>query len=560
MPQQLLQALGWALLNSLWQLALLWSAYQLAAVFLHTAHARHRANLACGLLVAGFSWFIGTLVVVYAAIRNGESISSPVVSVQIADWLPAGLNLLSAIYLLLLLFPLFRFIRNYRYVQVIRTYGQSKIDADWRIFVQQTATLMGIRKKVQIWVSDLVASPVTIGFLKPLILVPVAAMNHLSPQQLEAVLLHELAHIRRYDYLLNLLITLIKTILYFNPFVYALVKTLEREREKSCDELVLQFRYNAFQYASALLTLQQSTRQPQTLILHAKGKKGDLLARIEHIMGHPPKPAVTPQKIAGLLAVLTGIVFLNLVLLLPGQPTGKRAISAYTTLLSPLDLTYTTGSGVPENPATETAFRTISTPQTQPEKVIAAVSGTVPATSSTTILAEPVLNNSYRQAGYNEMAIPVLKQYQEAQVKEALAASRRVLADAQWKTVERSIADAFTELEKKEIKRVYEQSLDKADWQKLENKLKMAYARIDWEHVNEQINTALDQIRADSLQRVYNDIAIRLNEVQQELNAGKMHYIPDTDINLVTIEEKQQKVQESLRKLNAIRAKKIVRL
>lgn len=560
MPQQLLQALGWALLNSIWQLALLWSLYQLAAVFLHTAHARHRANLVSGLLIAGFGWFISTLVMVYTAIRNGESISSPVASVQIADWFPAGLNLLSAIYLLLLLFPLFRFIRNYRYVRVIRTYGHSKIGADWRIFVQQTATLMGIRKKVEIWVSDLVASPVTIGFLKPMILVPVAAMNHLSPQQLEAVLLHELAHIRRFDYLLNLLITLIKTLLYFNPFVYALVKTLEREREKSCDEQVLQFRYNAFQYASALLTLQQSTRQPQTLILHARGKKGDLLTRIEHIMGHPPKPAITLQKMTGLLAVLAGVIFLNLVLLLPDQPTGKRAISAYTTVLSPLELNYTSGSGYPENPATATAFRTISTSSAQPETEIAGISGTEPAATSSATQPGPVLNNSYRMAGYNQVEIPVLKQYQEAQVKEALAASRRVLANAQWKTVERSIADAFTEQEKKEIKRVYEQSLDKADWQKLENKLKLAYSRIDWEQVNEQINTALDQIRADSLQGVYNDIAIRLNEVQRELNAGKIHYIPDTDINLMTVEEKQQKVQESLRKLNAIRAKKIVRL
>ena len=561
MPLQLLQSLGWALLNSFWQMALLWVVYQLVGLFLQKAKATQRATLASTLLLTGFGWFVSNFINVYIDISAGETISSPFAAIMYNNWLPQSLPWISGLYLSLLLIPVFRFIRNYRYVQIIRTYGLSKIPVDWRIYVQQHAELMGIRKKVQIWVSDFVASPVTVGFLKPMILVPAAAINHLSPQQLEAVLLHELAHIRRYDYLLNLLVNIIRTILYFNPFVTALVKSLEREREKSCDEMVLQFQYNPFQYATALLTLQQTTREPQTLVLAAGGKKGDLLHRIEHIMGQPAQPVLSTRKVAGLLTILIGVIALNLVLLLPGRSTGSRVYTTYNSSLYPMDLAYTDNS-----PVTEVAYTE------NPVQITNGANNTshtdcAPAPVTTPEPAQPaaprstdLVSQAYRMAGFNEAEIPELKRYQEAQVKEALEASRRVMEEVQWKEVEKSIADAFSEMEKKEIKEVYERELNKFNWPQLENKLKLAYAQIDWDQVNMQLNTALNQIRIDSLQRVYNDVSIRLNEVKKEMVEQRINSIPDTDITLKMIDERKKNLQESLKKLKAIREKKIVSL
>jgi len=512
-------------------------------------------------LLTGFGWFVSNFITVYIDISAGETISSPLVAITYTNWLPQSLPWISGLYLSLLLIPVFRFIRNYRYVQIIRTYGLSKIPVDWRIYVQQHAELMGIRKKVQIWVSDFVASPVTVGFLKPMILVPAAAINHLTPQQLEAVLLHELAHIRRYDYLLNLLVNIIRTILYFNPFVSALVKSLEREREKSCDEMVLQFQYNPFQYATALLTLQQTTREPQTLVLGAGGKKGDLLHRIEHIMGQPAQPVLSTRKVAGLLTILIGVIALNLVLLLPGRSTGSRVYSSSNSSIYPMDLAYTDNS-----PLTEVAY-TEKPVQITNEANNTSHTDCAPAPVTTPEPAQPavprytdLVSQAYRMAGYNEAEIPELKRYQEAQVKEALEASRRVMEEVQWKEVEKSIADAFSEIEKKEIKEVYERELNKFNWPQLENKLKLAYAQIDWDQVNLQLNTALNQIRIDSLQRVYNDVSIRLNEVKKEMVEKKINSIPDTDITLKTIDERKKNLQESLKKLKAIREKKIVSL
>lgn len=545
MQLQLLQSLGWALLNSFWQLGIIWILFQVLSGTCSTS--RQRSLLAITLLFSGFAWFIATIFFVYISLASGNGASSLFLNTATAGFLQPQLPTLSVAYLLLLIIPVLRFLKNYRYVNVIRKYGLNKIGPGWRLFTDKTAIQMGIRRKVNIWISDLVNSPVTIGFFKPVILVPAAAILHLSPAQLESVLLHELAHIKRHDYLLNVLVKMIEALLYFNPFVKAMVKVIDKEREQSCDEWVLQFQYNAHEYASALLILEQKVTSRPAFLLAASGKEGELLRRIKLILGAPVKKQVDFRNLSGRLFLLLAGIAVNISLFIPGAGTGMKA--GTTPAPGSAFIAY---SGTPEKNTNEQE-QDIYTPP-----VMNATTGTEERDANQPEGVNTL--NPYRLAGFEQQTIPELKQYQEAQVKEALAASKRVLENEQWKSVERSIADAFTENEKKEIREVYDRSLNKVDWNRLENRLKLAYNQIDWDNVNEQLNTAINQIRVDSLQRVYNDLAIRLNEVQKELNANKIKYIPDTDISVQTIAEKKQKVQESMRKLDAIRTKKIVRL
>lgn len=559
----LLQALGWAVLNSLWQMALLWVIYQFATAVIKNAKASSKSVLASVLLFAGFSWFVYTFIVVYSNISHGNMVGlSLAISHKTYNWLLQSLPFISGAYLLLLVLPVLRFIRNYRYVQVIRKYELSKINVDWRIFVRTVAARMGIKKTVKIWVSEFVSSPVTIGFFKPVILVPLAAINHLTPSQLEAVLLHELAHIRRYDYLINLLINFIQTILYFNPFVKAFVKIVEREREKSCDEMVLQFQYDSHEYASALLTLEKTKHLQKILIVAATGNKNDFAHRIETIMGVQRKPSLSVNKIAGLISASICILVFNLFLLLPEKKSEGTNIIAYTD--SPFPFNFISGETNEDND------------EINKERV-----ENIAAGKNDNITTEPVIPSAaefertqalneqdmqdissyaYKLAGFEEKEMPELKRYQEQQVKEALEASRKVLESSQWKVVEKSIADAFSEKEKQELKKAYEKELNKFDWNKWEVKLKQAYENIDWEKVNNQLSYAINQIRIDSLQRVYNDVAIKLNDIQKELNANQVTNIPDTDITLKAVEDRKRKVQQTLNTLKAVRNKKIVHL
>ncbi|HEX6193189.1 MAG TPA: M56 family metallopeptidase [Chitinophagaceae bacterium] len=568
-----LQSLGWAVLNSLWQMALLWVVYQLIVGINRKTSPTQKSVLASSLLLAGFGWFVYTFVSIYISQLSGDAIAAAGFSdvesnQQLNDWMSRTLPLASLLYLVLLVFPIVHFIRNYRYVQVIRNYGLSKADVEWRMFVRKVAAQLGITKPVQIWVSSLVTSPVTIGYLKPVILVPLAAINHLSTRQMEAVLLHELAHIRRYDYFINLLIKFIQSILYFNPFVKAFVSIVEREREKSCDEMVIQFEYDPHGYATALLTLQQADNFPKPLAVAASGKKNDLLHRIEWIMGvREKKPVVSFNKLAGVMAGLLCIIGLNALVIL-GKPTlsGQTVTGSFATLASPLYFftdDFTAAEAPMQLEETPNVILT-EAKAVMPEKKIAKVKKPKVKVDMEA-LAEKVhyfTSNPYAAAvAYiDQPDIPQLSPAQEKQVKGAIDASKTLLAEGQWKAVEKDFAEVLTQQQKEELRTVYKKEMNKMDWKKWEQKLSQAYDKIDWDRINVELGKAVNNIHIDSIQRVYVNVLTNLNIVQNELTEMKVSCIPDSDVSLKSIEAKKKEVEKAINKLQSVRVKKTIHL
>ncbi len=566
-----LQALGWAVLNSLWQMALLWVVYQFIIGINKSARSSFKSSLASFLLISGFGWFTYTFFSVFAsesAAASSTTLGGIEINWQLNNWLQKTLPVASVIYLLLLTLPLLHFIRNYSYVQKLRHVGLVKADVQWRIFVNKVAGQMGIRKKVQVWISELVSSPVTMGFLKPVILFPVAAVNRLSTEQVEAILLHELSHIRRYDYLINLCINAIQTILYFNPFVKAFVKAVEREREKSCDEMVMQFQYDPHGYASALLILEKANHLPKKLAIAAAGRKNDLLNRVEHIMGVNKKPIISFNKLAGLFAGLLCVIALNALLII-NKPATVHA-GSFPALSSPFS--FFTG-GI--NQHRVVAKKTSTNPLRQP------AIKSVLETSSTSIsnrafakarTIKPVIVNPETRATtafnigemvnvkYEPVVIPLLKNYQELQVKEALDASKRVLENIQWKAVEEKVADVMTQQQKDQLKSTYQKELDKVDWDQIQDRLRMAYDKIDWDKINDQLGKAVSLIRLDSLKQIYNEAASNLNLVAKELNENHLTGIPDTDITLKEVNEKKEQIQKVLQSIKDVKSKTTIHL
>jgi beta-lactamase regulating signal transducer with metallopeptidase domain len=553
-----LQALGWAVVNSLWQMALLWILFQLITSVFKIKKPSQKSALATVLLISGFTWFVYTFFIIW---RSSITYSSPVTSFisyegneRLNTWLHKSLPIASLIYLTLLILPVIQFTRNFRYVRLIRRYGLDKADVQWRMFVKKVAGQMGMTKPVHIWLSEWVSSPVTIGFLKPIILVPMAAVNHLSTQQLEAVLLHELAHIRRNDYLINLILNLVRTVLYFNPFVKAFIKTVDRERERSCDEMVMQFQYDPHGYATALLILEKNHRFHRTLAVAASGNKYDLLQRIELILGIRKKPVLSFHRLAGLFAGLLCVIVLN-VLLIVSKPSTTNRHSSFTHLSAPF--LYLTGDK--EAPAGVFAKNeTSSTP-------IKSTSTASPVHS--TLTTQPVneeINATtplYMYVKYEHPAeIPTLRKDQETQVKEAMNLSKRVIQEAEWKELEKNIADALTSGEKAKIKSAYEEEFSKMNWQQWENKLRLSYDEVDWNRINDQLGRAVLDIKIDSLQKVYSNVVIDLHNLHRQLKEQKVNGIPDTDITPQAIEKKIELAQRMVNKLKAARNKKIIHL
>lgn len=550
-----LQSLGWAVLNSLWQLALLWVIFQIIAGAFRTAKSSFKSSIASILLFSGFGWFIYTFISAFSNGAEKTIISAALSTVESNEqaniWLQQILPIASVVYLVLLTIHLLHFVRNYRYVQVIRNYGLSKMHVEWRMFVNKIAVQMDIRKKVQIWISEFVSSPVTIGFLKPIILVPLAAINHLTAPQLEAVLLHELAHIRRLDYLVNLLINFIHTILYFNPFAKAFVKIVEREREKSCDEMVLQFQYDSHEYATALFTLEKTNIENRQLVIGASGKKNDLLQRVELIMGIQRKKTFSFKKLAGLIAGFFFIFMMNLFF-----QSAKITDSEKTVLMNHFENTFDAIADNKKLVKEETTEQPFTATNHIIEKPPVSIKIADPFVDYVSTIISPALI----QASLDLVNTPELKKYQQEQVEKTMKESKKILESVQWKVVEKSIADVFNQKEKEQLKASFEKEMEKMDWNKWENKLKAAYDKINWENINNQLSVAVNQIRLDSIQLVYNKAIRKLDVAGKELMLNNLNGIPDTDISLNEIERKKMEVQRALNELKTVRKKKIVHL
>ncbi|HOI33431.1 MAG TPA: M56 family metallopeptidase, partial [Bacteroidales bacterium] len=136
----------------------------------------------------------------------------------------------------------------------IKRYGFAAPDI-WIQRLNIMADRMNLSKSVQLKVSERILVPFTKGFLKPLIILPLALLSQLPADQLELVIAHELAHIKRHDYLINLFQILVESLLFFNPVVWWLSAVIRKEREHATDDLVLQYENGQVKLAKALANL-----------------------------------------------------------------------------------------------------------------------------------------------------------------------------------------------------------------------------------------------------------------------------------------------------------------
>jgi TonB family protein len=192
-------------------------------------------------------------------------------------------------------------------VQRIRRHAERMIASPLRDTLDRIADELGVKRHVQFFESSLVDVPTVIGWLRPTILVPASALAGLAPSQMEAILAHELAHIRRFDYLVNGLQNVVETVLFYHPAVWWVSGEMRREREHCCDDLAVTLVGSRVTYAGALASLEESRERALTFGVAATG--GDLLARVRRVLGAPaprrqqPSMLLAAVVIAGLSVV-----------------------------------------------------------------------------------------------------------------------------------------------------------------------------------------------------------------------------------------------------------------
>ena len=174
--------------------------------------------------------------------------------------------------------------------QRLRRLAVRPADAALTALAGRIARAMGLTRAVRLFHSGLVRVPAVIGWLRPVILLPLGFATGLTPAQVESILVHELAHIRRHDYLVNLLQSLVETLLFYHPATWYISRHIRIERENCCDDLALAHGANEYSYAQSLLHLaRQSAAGSHQAIspvgMAATGKASQLRARISRLLG-----------------------------------------------------------------------------------------------------------------------------------------------------------------------------------------------------------------------------------------------------------------------------------
>jgi bla regulator protein blaR1 len=317
--EAIIQALVWTLVHSIW-LGILLSLLAAGIVY---ATNKTKASIRYNLLSAAMMVFIICIGISFynqfktvkqhldvvqnisiIEISKNELTSSDIYSSykfsfteKISSFVTVNANWFASIWILIIAMLFVKLALGLYKVHCIKNQEITCVPEYWNNRVFELSKQLQINKTFQIFQSGIVKIPVVIDFLKPVILLPAAMLTSLTANEIEAILLHELAHIRRNDFIVNLLQSIVEIIFFFNPAVLWVSSLLKIERENCCDDIAIQHTETKQNYIQALVSFQQfNLQEDASLAMGLAGEKKYLLNRIKRIIYNKNKTLNNMEK------------------------------------------------------------------------------------------------------------------------------------------------------------------------------------------------------------------------------------------------------------------------
>jgi bla regulator protein blaR1 len=306
-----IQAIGWTLIHSLWEGLLL--AIVTGAMLMLTK--RSSPALRYNLLSTIFILFVlvicftfqqamaenaGKEVVAYPVSESASEMSlesgGPDFWGTFADYFNKHASLIVAIWFVIFCAKCVEIMAGMAGVQRIRNYKVYPSSGNWVQRLEELADKLRVRQKVELLQSAIIKIPVTVGLFKPVIIIPLGLLSDLPSYHVEAILLHELAHIRRKDYFINLLQSFVEVIFFFNPAILWISSLIREERESCCDDLAITEAKSKKHFIHALVAFQEY-RAASSYAMAFSGKKQHLLNRVKRIVNNRSKTLNPAEKI-----------------------------------------------------------------------------------------------------------------------------------------------------------------------------------------------------------------------------------------------------------------------
>jgi beta-lactamase regulating signal transducer with metallopeptidase domain/predicted nucleic acid-binding Zn-ribbon protein len=297
----MVEILGSAILHSVWQITVIGLLAWACLSLLRRARSSSRYAVACVALLLTLIVPIihiatalsignaGAAPTIVASLDQGSNHENSLLSVDfrartaaLVPWLVAAWALGAAAMSL-------RVALGLAWIRRLRRRAQPLTDAFWTSALARTVRELRLERHVELLVADVIGGPISAGMFRPFVLVPTAMLSRVPIDVIEALIAHELAHIKRHDYFINLLQSLVEALLFYHPVVWWLSRRIRHEREHIADQLAAQSSIAPRRLAHALAALDSFTYAQRKLVQAADG--GQLMSRIEQLMKPTSLPA-----------------------------------------------------------------------------------------------------------------------------------------------------------------------------------------------------------------------------------------------------------------------------
>lgn len=335
-PEKAVTAFGWMIVHSIWEGALVALILAVILLMLNKKSARIRYLVSVGAFLFFAAISIRTFVEYYnvpinissqktinqesidqTQITNNSTTNNTITNNSFINQVSQGFThyfnqhipLIVTIYFLGVLFLTLKLTGGFLYSQRIKNYKTKNVDDKLNRMLREVSGKLNIKQKVKLVESVFVNVPVTLGYVKPVILFPIGTLTGLSYSQVEAILAHELAHIKRADYLINLIQSLLEVVFFYHPAVWWISAVIREERENVCDDIALEVCEQPGELARALVYVGQFESSQTSFAMSAIGNKNKLIRRVKRMMGENKHNTVRSRVYAASLMLLITLAF-----------------------------------------------------------------------------------------------------------------------------------------------------------------------------------------------------------------------------------------------------------
>jgi beta-lactamase regulating signal transducer with metallopeptidase domain len=335
---EIIEAVGWTIVHSLWQSIAVALILLLLLVSLRQRSAQIKYFISFVSLIAVL---IGSAVTFYKAYQHAtekKEIAEKMVStpgyisgilqskltgeapdgntldiryVKIRVFMQRHFDTIVVAWILGIFLLMVRFMGGIVYTRRLRTRQTVNLSDEWLLKITELSSKFGIHQRIEAFCSSLARVPMTLGYMKPVIIIPLSAITGLAPKEIEAIIAHELAHVARNDYFFNLIQSLIEIVFFYNPTVWLISSKIRTEREHCCDMLAIEATNDRLAYVKTLANIQlQQSPYAQNFSMAITGHKNSMLQRIKHLQKQEVMKTnwIEKMMIAGIIMITLTLV------------------------------------------------------------------------------------------------------------------------------------------------------------------------------------------------------------------------------------------------------------